>query len=207
MADSDGSWRDRLRVSEIEEHELLCDDVRGAAYRGGVCARAIFDMKAVREQEAWAAVGMMGLTLGLLLLGSYHFSSASLVFTQEISDPLRAVDRQMREVASLSDAPSPQGAPSGIVEIAHVQETCWRMSVGLNAFTKFVPAVVARRMVQTHQTPDTKLRRRPVTSFFSDIRSFTSLCEGLPPEKTLRLLSKCGGRPGLEAATARPVVP
>lgn len=55
-------------------------------------------------------------------------------------------------------------------------------------YARFFSPVVARQIAEDHSGQAVAAKRRPITVLFSDIRNFTSISEGLPPEGVVELL-------------------
>ena len=95
--------------------------------------------------------------------------------------------------------------PSKLIEIFEIQLQFLKMQGTLRSFAKFVPESVAKLHLQTHNqaegsavgTPTLSLRSnaaqvelKVVTVFFSDIKSFTALCEAIAPKDMCLLLNE-----------------
>ena len=63
------------------------------------------------------------------------------------------------------------------------------MLVNAQSFAKFVPREVVRHLVMTGQDARLNIASREITIFFSDIASFTTICESLRSKELYLLLS------------------
>eukprot|EP00931_Biecheleriopsis_adriatica_P074879 TRINITY_DN48856_c0_g1_i1.p1 TRINITY_DN48856_c0_g1~~TRINITY_DN48856_c0_g1_i1.p1 ORF type:complete len:1097 (+),score=214.49 TRINITY_DN48856_c0_g1_i1:48-3293(+) len=147
----------------------------GAAYKQGIALIPLVSMVSVL------------LALGLGCLMSY---------------PLRQLDSNMQELAHFNAKDkSSQGEHvsykrqlqrrSNIVEVSNLQRTFARLSAGIEAFTRFVPETVVRRIVRGDpRAARLHVTRREVTIMFSDIKDFTAISESLSEKDLLFLLTR-----------------
>ncbi|WP_295879190.1 adenylate/guanylate cyclase domain-containing protein [uncultured Thiohalocapsa sp.] len=79
--------------------------------------------------------------------------------------------------------------PSWFREIRTMDAAIRRTSQGLQSLTKFVPATVARRLVQSGAPVQPQAEMRELAVLFSGIADLATLCGELPPERITALLS------------------
>jgi len=115
-----------------------------------------------------------------------------------VSMPLRKLSKLMRRLGDLDFAHGNkefadlrQGQRSRIRDVSKLQRTFCSLSVGIEAFARFVPETVVRNIVRGDQRA-TRLHvsRKQVTIMFSDIRDFTSLSENMTQKDLLFVLTR-----------------
>lgn len=117
-----------------------------------------------------------------------------------MSSPLRQLDRDMQALANFKSTKLSPGKwtwrervrrRSNIVEVSNLQHTFSQLSRGIEAFTRFVPETVVRRIVSGEpRAARLHVERREVTIMFSDIRDFTSISEVLDEKDLLFVLTR-----------------
>jgi len=108
--------------------------------------------------------------------------------SRSISRPIVALTEEMRRIMALElDGDVP--VRSNIREIREMTRAVQATKRGLSAFRKYVPAGLVRQLVQAGVEAKLGGARRELTVMFTDIAGFTSLCEGLPADRLMPLLS------------------
>ena len=79
---------------------------------------------------------------------------------------------------------------SNIKEIDLMSSALLKATQGLQAFGKYVPAALVRQLIQRDKEVRLGGERAELTIFFSDIRAFTSISEGMQPEELMIHLSQ-----------------
>jgi len=83
------------------------------------------------------------------------------------------------------------GRRSWIRDVGELQETCYRLSRGVEMFMRYVPDAVVRSIVRGDETAmRLHVFRRKVTIMFSDIKDFTNISETLSQEDLLYVLTR-----------------
>lgn len=75
-----------------------------------------------------------------------------------------------------------------IHEISYLSEAIYSMRTGLRSFQKYVPADLVRILVHKGMGDQIGGSRKDITIFFSDIKSFTTIAEKIPPEELMQHL-------------------
>jgi len=82
-----------------------------------------------------------------------------------------------------------EGVQSKIKEIDLMSSALVRVTHGLQAFRKYVPAALVRQLVQLDKQVRLGGEKAKLTIFFSDIRQFTTISEDMQPEELIIHLS------------------
>ncbi len=108
-------------------------------------------------------------------------------YSRQISKSLGklvAVTRKIREF-DLSETPP---IDTHIQEISYLTDAIYSMRTGLRSFQKYVPADLVRILVHKGMGDQIGGSRKDITIFFSDIKSFTTIAEKIPPEELMQHL-------------------
>lgn len=82
-----------------------------------------------------------------------------------------------------------EGVPSKIKEIDLMSSALVKVTHGLQAFRKYVPAALVRQLIQLDKQVKLGGEKAELTIFFSDIRQFTTISEDMQPEELMIHLS------------------
>ena len=141
-----------------------------------------------------------------LLLSGLMFTGASVAFAvllamllaRRVSRPLDALRATLDQIGQGNyDARVPTAATGGGREFAQVAEAVNQMAAGLRerhtlkeVLAKYLSRSVAESIIKSGQVPQLRGDRRKVTVLFADIRGFTKMSDGLPPEQVVGLLNE-----------------
>lgn len=135
----------------------------------------------------------------IALTKDLRFLSANLLAPlQDLADELESIvylqltgygaDKAMLELDATSTAAEKD---LGVVsEVRVIRRTFENMKMAIKSWGKYVPWPVVQMMLHTSVEASLQVREEEVTVFFSDIASFTTIVESLPPERSLLLLSR-----------------
>lgn len=123
--------------------------------------------------------------LGVLLLSV----NLAIVISRSISKPIRLLTRETGRIQNfhLDDKID---IKSHIREIQLMSDAIAAMKSGLQAFRRYVPAELVRQLISTGEEAGLGGHKRELTVFFSDIRGFTTIAEGMSPEALMLHLSE-----------------
>lgn len=196
VTSSDGTWfaeRCKLPVmSELYDPEIVRDTIPAAfifatainnILRGEMLSEpsaigALLIVAAAAFAASWMSL-YTPLMLGLAALGvgsMIWISTATALFRQELVVPL--IDPLAGAIAAFAIT---TGYRLAVTDRA-------RRQVQL-AFSYYLPPAIVDRMIKDERLPELGGETREVTIFMSDIAAFTSVCEGLSPEETVRLMN------------------
>lgn len=150
----------RWLLGVVLQEDALLQDARRAHYRNLAGA---------------ALSAVLGLLLGLLL-------------ARLISLTLGRLVNETERVRALEFAPSE--VRERFREVREVLLAFEGMKAGLRAFQKYVPLSLVRTLLDAGSEPRLGGEVRELTVFFSDIRGFTTLSEGLRPQELAEKLGR-----------------
>lgn len=123
--------------------------------------------------------------LGILLISVF----LAILLARGISKPIRLLTEETGKIRDFH-LENGQVIKSRIKEIQLMNRAVAAMRTGLQAFRRYVPAELVRRLIQTGEGAHLGGHKKELTVFFSDIAGFTSLAEQLPPEELMLHLSE-----------------
>ena len=126
--------------------------------------------------DRYVSIALVG--IGILLLVAMVFAQ---LLSKRISRPLRVIASDLGKVAAF-DLTTDSAPPTLIREIAVVGDAVDRMKAGLRSFSRYVPTELVRGLLREGQEARLDGRLRPLTLFFSDIKGFTNVSEGMAPQ-------------------------
>lgn len=166
----------------------------------GVDYAVALELRIFRDKVRWISaivipehelVGFLDrfLLIGLLGIGLIFVLAVALAgfVAARIARPLKAVAVDLTRVGDfdLSDTELPH---SIIEEVAIVGDSVRRMKASLRSFGRYVPTDLVRDLLAQGQEARLDGREQPLTLFFSDIKGFTALSEGMPPQQLIAAL-------------------
>ncbi len=141
-----------------------------------VSALVVPEKELVGFLDRYATVALLG--IAALLLGAIALAQ---VLARRVSRPLRVIAEDLRKVAEFELTES-RAPATRIQEVAVVGDSVDRMKAGLRSFSKYVPTDLVRDLVRAGQDARLDGSMRPLTLFFSDVKGFTSVSEGMDPQ-------------------------
>jgi adenylate cyclase len=126
-----------------------------------------------------------------LLIALIIFATALLAIYLITNNITKSIVALAQRTAKISDfrLDEFEGVASKIREIDLMSSALVRTTQGLQAFRKYVPAALVRQLIQLNKRVELGGEKAELTIFFSDIREFTSICEGMPAEELMIHLS------------------
>ncbi len=137
----------------------------------GVVALEDEFLASAKRANLRALLTAVGFALIALLVG--------MVIARIITRSLNVLVRESERVRNLEIESGPR--QSRFREVDEVLNAFEGMKTGLRAFEKYVPVRLVRTLMQQQTEPHIGGEARTLTIFFSDIRDFTTISEGLDP--------------------------
>lgn len=133
----------------------------------------------VRQRQVLAGVSALALLVAVFI---------ALVLSRRFSAPLaRLVGNSQR--IGLLDLERPEPLESNLIEVDQLAAEQERMRVALDAFSRYVPIEVVRKLVYRGEAAKIGGSLRTITVLFSDIVGFTTIAEQMTPEAVTRHLA------------------
>ena len=199
-----GYVRDELnhKSKQIIQNEL-CQDVYGIQ-SGKSCldvmiaktihpldnVTAAFYDSALYEQESLMSLYFLIFVLGLLITSSFVISKDTDKISRLISDPLQIICTKMKEMQEFKFNDEISLLSSEIHEINELTDSFKRLQNTIISFSRYVPIPVVKNLMKSNKEASIQVERRTLSIFFSDIKSFTTICEQLKPSEILMLLTE-----------------
>jgi len=155
---------------------------------------ALLNGSRVVRQEAVMSVVVTVLVIIIILLGIVFLTKDLTFLSRSLLKPLRDLADEMQSIvqlqlAGLTTEPTTT-IERGTAEIRQIQRIFENMKKAIKSWGKYVPWPVVQLLLHAGVDAKQNVEEKEVTVFFSDIASFTSIVESIPPEDTLLLLSR-----------------
>lgn len=126
-------------------------------------------------------------TIALTVLSVVLALVLAALISRAISRPLAVLAGQVDRIRELDFA---DGEPvrTAITEVRRIDASVQNMRKGLRSFKKYVPSDVVSRLIHLDREAVIEGERRELTLFFSDVKDFTSISEGMGPEALVEML-------------------
>ena len=144
----------------------------------GLLLGVVVDLRDISQgayQHAAMAAGISICTVLLAILFGRRLSA-------RIAEPVVSIAADLGRVAafSISREPSPQ---SFVREVSELGNSVDRMKASLRSFAHYVPTDLVRRLLAHGQEAELGGEMRRLTIYFSDIANFTTISEGIDPDR------------------------
>ena len=126
---------------------------------------------------------ILGVLILLLAVAIALFVSA------QVARPLERIAKETQAIGLMEVEPRPV-AHSLVLEVDRLAEATEDMKSSLRSFGKYVPADLVRSLLRSGQEAALGGENRIVTIYFSDIVSFTSIAEPMPPAQLVQHLGE-----------------
>ncbi len=144
----------------------------------GVSIGVVVDLRDISRGAYRHAAIAAGVALITLLLATLCARRLSL----RIAEPIAAIADDLGRVGafSISREPSPQ---SFVREVSQLGASVDRMKASLRSFAHYVPTDLVRQLLAHGQEAELGGELRRLTIYFSDIANFTTISEGMEPNR------------------------
>ncbi|CAK9058155.1 Adenylate cyclase 1 (ATP pyrophosphate-lyase 1) (Adenylyl cyclase 1) [Durusdinium trenchii] len=179
-----------LRYPEFSQQDV---DISAEELENQTEAVALFlnrvDTQASARDSIFTTWGVLLLIMGgiTLLTRDLNYLSKNLLKPLvELSDEVESITRlQLAATTNADDENQPATS-----EIRLLRRRFNGMKTAIRSWGKYVPWPVVQLMMRKDAEANIEVSERQVTMFFSDIASFTTIVESIPPEKSLLMLSR-----------------
>jgi len=204
-------WGRRVRLKDID-HDILESDFRvdDLAYvsvpdlRDQSISEIELDQRTMSvvvifvrgDTQDLAVMSLLTTCLVIfIILGGIVLLTKDLTFlSRNLLKPLRELADDMESIAQLQLAgvseKDDNQLDEGTSEVRLIRRTFENMKKAIKSWGKYVPWPVVQLLLRANIEANLEVTEMEVTIFFSDIASFTTIVESLPPESSLLLLSR-----------------
>ena len=142
------------------------------------------------QMESLMSLYFLIFVLGLLITSSFVISKDTDKISRLISDPLQLICEKMKEMQEFKFNDETTDITSEIHEINELNSSFKRLQNAIISFSRYVPIPVVKNLMKSNKEASIQVERRVLSIFFSDIKSFTTICEQLKPSQILVLLTE-----------------
>lgn len=146
------------------------------------------DPSMIIRAEAQNSMLQIVILVLILLMFIFIFRRNANRISEDLAEPVKILAREMERVSHLHFEHKGK-VTSSMYEIAKIENSFAVMKAMLQSFAKFVPREVVRFLVMKGLDAHLNMQYRELTIFFSDIASFTTICESLRAQELYLLLS------------------
>lgn len=160
-----------------------------------VTSLALLDVRFLQEYNAWFSIIVTTTAIILIIVGIFAFTREISTLSTGLLRPIRLLADDMQSVtqmqlAGLSGDKAVAHFDKGVAEIRLMNSIFDKTKTAIRSWGKYVPWPVVQILLAAGIDSALKIGATEVTMFFSDIASFTTIVEKLPPERSLVLLSR-----------------
>jgi adenylate cyclase len=140
------------------------------------------------EEDVLAEVRRANRTAaGIILIGTVLAFIVASALGAYLARPLRRLADETEAIARFELSPSKDPA-SPFLEVSRLSASMEEMKRGLRSFRKYIPAELVHELLSSGREAEVGGERRTLTIHFSDIAGFTTVAEGMPPERLVAYL-------------------
>jgi adenylate cyclase len=198
MGDSDYRRRDlQLVLSPDLADEALTEE----ELEQQTDAAAVLNVRSEVEKNATISILQTTLVMLTITISVYLYTKDLTFLSSNLLKPLVDLSDEMESITRLQMAgvaASQKGVDEaeeshhvkGTSEIRLIKSSFENMKKAIRSWGKYVPWPVVQLLLRQDAKDTLEVSEKEVSIFFSDIAGFTGIVEGLPPEKSLLLLSR-----------------
>lgn len=128
-------------------------------------------------------------SLGLGIIPFFAFLGVSAFFFGRVARRLKQMAHEMNQAGKLSIVLKEQGPPfSRVDEINSMNQSLFKMQVGLQSFSKYVPLDLVKKLILSGCPPELGGEKKEITVLFADLVRFTSFAEKMDPDEVISVL-------------------
>ncbi|ABK43564.1 adenylate/guanylate cyclase [Magnetococcus marinus MC-1] len=105
-----------------------------------------------------------------------------------IARSIKALTEEAKRIGRF-ELDGPVHVVSNIDEIHTLATAIGAMKATLNTFGRYAPKALVRQLMANHAEVALGGKRQPLTLMFTDVKEFTNMAEGMPPEALMRKVS------------------
>jgi len=160
-----------------------------------VTSLALIDLRAANREEGIQSVVMILVVIFIIMAGIIMLTKDLTFLSKNLLNPLVELADEMQSItrlqlAGVSSSAEDVQLATGTSEVRITRRTFENLKKAIKSWGKYVPWPVVQLLLRTDAEASIDVQEKEVTIFFSDIASFTTIVEGLPPEQSLLLLSR-----------------
>eukprot|EP00811_Abedinium_folium_P028303 NODE_436_length_3053_cov_33.945318.p1 GENE.NODE_436_length_3053_cov_33.945318~~NODE_436_length_3053_cov_33.945318.p1 ORF type:complete len:804 (-),score=181.12 NODE_436_length_3053_cov_33.945318:640-2910(-) len=152
----------------------------------------VYHDHATVEFEAVIALGTT-IAVILIIFGGIFFIMKDLsILSTSLMKPLKELADDMSSLAHLNITGTRRSHPTEdrITEVRLLRKTFENMKMAITSWGKYVPWPVVSLLLRSNPDAQLDVKETEVSMFFSDIASFTTIVESIPPTSCLELLGR-----------------
>lgn len=157
-------------------------------------AVAVLNNRTSVVQEGWTSLITTSLVLIIMFSGIITITRDLSTLSKSLLKPIRSLADEMSSIAQMQlaglQSDTAMKHEKGVAEVRLIQNIFSNTKTAIRSWGKYVPWPVVQLLLSAGIDAQAGVEEKWVTMFFSDIASFTTIVEKLPPERSLLLLSR-----------------
>jgi len=179
-----------VRVPDLSDN----DDISDEQLEEETLSIAVLYVRGDSQQEAVMSILTTILVIIIILSGIVLLTKDLTFLSRNLLKPLRELADDMESIAQLQlagvSSTEDTVVEEGTSEVRLIRRTFENMKKAIKSWGKYVPWPVVQLLLRANVEANLEVNEVEVSIFFSDIASFTTIVENLPPESSLLLLSR-----------------
>jgi len=194
MTNSDFRRSDMNLATVPESEDDDDDDLSGEALDERTDAAAVLFIRGQVQKAAWFSIMTTISVIAVIMIGILLLTKDLKLLAQSILMPLQELADDMESIGQLQLAGvfgvEENDAHAATSEIRLIRKTFENMKKAIKSWGKYVPWPVVQILLRASVEANIEVKEEEVSIYFSDIASFTTIVENMPPESSLLLLSR-----------------
>ncbi|CAE7549731.1 cya1 [Symbiodinium natans] len=183
-----------MRYPDFDDEDITAEDLENMTEAVALFLNRADTVATARDSiiTTWVVLFLIVIGITLLTRDLTYLSKNLLKPLVELADEVESITRLQLAATATKSASSQSLEESQNVssEIRLLRRRFDSMKTAIRSWGKYVPWPVVQLMMRKDAEANIEVSERKVTMFFSDIASFTTIVESLPPKSSLLLLSR-----------------
>ncbi|CAJ1365417.1 unnamed protein product [Effrenium voratum] len=178
-----------LRYPDFSDQDISAEELENKTEAVALFLNRADTVARARDSilTTWGVLFLIMVGISLLTRDLTYLSKNLLKPLVELSDEVESITRLQLAATTKAAHDESQDVTS---EIRLLRRRFDNMKTAIRSWGKYVPWPVVQLMMRKDAQANIEVSNRKITIFFSDIASFTTIVESLPPKSSLLLLSR-----------------
>ncbi|CAE7224847.1 cya1 [Symbiodinium necroappetens] len=181
-----------MRYPDFDNQDITAEDLEERTEAVALFLNRADTVATARDSiiTTWVVLFLIVIGISLLTRDLTYLSKNLLKPLVELADEVESITRLQLAATNSATTHSLELAQNVSSEIRLLRRRFDSMKTAIRSWGKYVPWPVVQLMMRKDAEANIEVSERKVTMFFSDIASFTTIVESLPPKSSLLLLSR-----------------
>lgn len=181
-----------MRYPDFDNQDITAEDLEERTEAVALFLNRADTVATARDSiiTTWVVLFLIVIGISLLTRDLTYLSKNLLKPLVELADEVESITRLQLAATNSATTHSLELAQNVSSEIRLLRRRFDSMKTAIRSWGKYVPWPVVQLMMRKDAEANIEVSERKVTMLFSDIASFTTIVESLPPKSSLLLLSR-----------------